>query len=209
LISPAAASTKTLPSYEPNPAGPIATPAGFLIFDLPASSVTLPPNVTEKTPPAWSDTTMTPWLFCRKYGATRPGAFSAWISNGTSTSRPFPSALAIELVTLGSAAIVIAATPSAVANTEKTEKLLFLFEKFIECLVDNVFFLRIPVVQLGLAARDPLCQPDRRGLLGTRNPHRLRDPHQVPKQLVGQVDLNSLPQAAVTIHLLAIVRPSI
>jgi hypothetical protein len=147
LISPAVASTKTLPSYEPNPAGPTATPAGFLIFDLPASGVTLPPNVTEKTPPAWSDTTMTPWLSCRKYGATRPGAFSALISNGTSTSRPLPAALAIELVTLGNAAIVRAATLNAVANTEETEKLLFLFEKFIKCLVDNVFFVWIPVIQ--------------------------------------------------------------
>ena len=59
----------------------------------------------------------------------------------------FAAALAIELVTLGNAAIVRAATLNAMAETEKTEKLLFLFEKFIECLVDNVFFVWIPVIQ--------------------------------------------------------------
>src|SRR5208282_2618318 len=145
LISPAAASTKTLPWYDPNPAGPIATPAGFLIFALSASAVTLPPNVTEKTPPAWSDTSIAPWSSCRKYGATRPDAFSALISNGTSTSRPGPDARAIELVKPGIAAITRAAKLNAVT---KTEKLLFLLEKFIKRLVDNVFFVWIPVVQL-------------------------------------------------------------
>src|SRR5208283_3892098 len=192
LISPAAASTKTLPAYDPNPIGAIATPAGFLIFDLPASSFTLPPKVTEKTPPAWSDTTIAPWLSCRKYGATRPGAFSALISNGTSTSRPAPDARAIELVKPGIAATIRAATPNPAA---RIEKLLFLFEKFIKRLVDNVFFVRIAVVQLGLATRHPLRQPDRRGLLGIRNPHRLRDQYPLPKQLVGHVNLNSLAQA--------------
>src|SRR5208282_5431499 len=47
LIPPAAASTNTFPSYDPNPAGPIATPAGFLTLVLSASGVTLPPKVTE------------------------------------------------------------------------------------------------------------------------------------------------------------------
>src|SRR6202046_3359052 len=79
----------------------------------------------------------------------------------------------------------------------KIEKdIFFLFEKFIKRLVDNVFFVRIPVVQVGLAARHPLRQPNRRGLLGIRNPHRLRDPHQLRKQLIGHVDLNFPAQAA-------------
>ena len=88
---------------------------------------------------------MVPWLSCRKYGATRPGVFSAAISNGTSTSRPAPEARAIELVNAGNAAIASAATPNAVA---RIEKLLFLFEKFIKCLIDCVLFVRVSVVQL-------------------------------------------------------------
>src|SRR5208283_6122307 len=129
-----------------------------------------------------------------KYGATRPGAFSALISNVTSTSSPAPDARAIELVKLGIAAIDSIATLNAMPSLE--ENLFFLFEKFIKRLVDNVFFVWIPVVQIGLAARHPLGQPHRRGFLGIRNHHRLGDSHQLRKEFVGHVNLNFPAQAA-------------
>src|ERR1700722_11003212 len=103
----------------------------------------------------------------------RPGVFSALISNGTSTSRPAPDARAIELVKLGKAAIASAPRQNAAA---KIEKLLFLCEKFITCLVHFVLFVRIPIVHLRLAARHPLSQPHGRRLRGSRTPHRLRGP---------------------------------
>src|ERR1700719_4479473 len=120
-----------------------------------------------------------------------PGVFSALISNGTSTSRPLPAARAIELVTVGNTLIARRATPSAVANTEKS---FFLFEKFIKCLVDYVLFVRIPVVEFRLAPRDPFGQSDRRSLFGIRNPHRFRYLHELREQLLGQVNRDCLAQ---------------
>src|SRR5579864_1253291 len=104
-----------------------------------------------------------------KYGATMPGVLSALISNGTSTSRPLPAARAIELGTPGIATIAKSATPTAKRNeVGESKKLLFLFEKFIKCLIDYVLFVRIPIVEFRLAPRDPFGQPDRRRLFGIR-----------------------------------------
>ena len=85
------------------------------------------------------------------------------------------------------------------------EKLLFLFEKFIKCLVDYVLFVRIPVVEFGLAPRNPFGESDRRGLHGIRNPHRSRHPHQLLEQLLGQIDFNLLAQSVFPANL----RPSV
>src|SRR5713101_5671328 len=131
-----------------------------------------------------------------KYGATRPGVLSALISNGTSTSRPLPAALAIELVMPGIETIARRATPTAKRNAVgDSEKLLFLFEKFIKCLVDYVLFVRIPVVEFGLAPRDPFGESNRRSLRGIRNPHRFGHPHQLFEKLLGQFDIDSLAQS--------------